>query len=122
MILESINVYCDIQVVIASATRTPVGCFNGSLKKLTAPELGAIAAAGAIEKAGLKPEQIEEVYIGNVLQANLGQSPARQVALKAEVKDPVNMWKRALKYVQESSKNYDVVTLELPLKQIRVYG
>ncbi|KAF0424032.1 thiolase [Gigaspora margarita] len=74
------------QVVIASATRTPVGCFNGSLKKLTAPELGAIAAAGAIEKAGLKPEQIEEVYIGNVLQANLGQSPARQVALKAGCK------------------------------------
>ncbi|CAG8714851.1 7249_t:CDS:2, partial [Racocetra fulgida] len=60
------------------------GSFNGSLKKLTATELGAAAAAGAIEKAGLKPEQIEEVYFGNVLQANLGQSPARQVALKAE--------------------------------------
>ncbi|CAG8720602.1 6553_t:CDS:2, partial [Racocetra persica] len=71
------------QVVIVSAARTPVGCFNGSLKKLTATELGAAAAAGAIEKAGLKPEQIEEVYFGNVLQANLGQSPARQVALKA---------------------------------------
>ncbi|GBC00931.1 hypothetical protein RclHR1_04000012 [Rhizophagus clarus] len=71
------------QVVIASAVRTPVGCFNGSLKKLSAPELGAIATKGALEKSHLKPEQIEEVYFGNVLQANLGQSPARQVAIKA---------------------------------------
>ncbi|CAG8471726.1 5907_t:CDS:10 [Diversispora eburnea] len=65
------------QVYIVSAVRTPIGCFNGALKKLTAAELGAIAAKGAIEKAGLKPEQIEEVYFGNVLQANQGQSPAR---------------------------------------------
>ncbi|CDS03077.1 hypothetical protein LRAMOSA00479 [Lichtheimia ramosa] len=70
-------------VVIASAVRTPVGCFNGSLKSLSAPNLGAIAARGAIERAGLKPEQIEEAYIGNVLQANLGQAPARQVVLEA---------------------------------------
>ncbi|CAG8471967.1 8444_t:CDS:2 [Funneliformis mosseae] len=66
-----------------SAVRTPVGCFNGSLKKLTAPELGAIAAKGALEKSRLKPEHIEEVYFGNVLQANIGQSPARQVVIKA---------------------------------------
>ncbi|CAI2161803.1 15514_t:CDS:10 [Funneliformis geosporum] len=71
------------QVVILSAVRTPVGCFNGSLKKLTAPELGAIAAKGALEKSRLKPEQIEELYFGNVLQANIGQSPARQVVIKA---------------------------------------
>ncbi|RHZ45049.1 hypothetical protein Glove_692g9 [Diversispora epigaea] len=71
------------QVFIVSAVRTPIGCFNGALKKLTAAELGAIAAKGAIEKAGLKPEQIEEVYFGNVLQANQGQSPARQVVIKA---------------------------------------
>ncbi|KAI7877612.1 thiolase [Lichtheimia hyalospora FSU 10163] len=70
-------------VVIASAVRTPVGCFNGSLKSLSAPNLGAIAARGAIERAGLKPEQIEEAYIGNVLQGNLGQAPARQVVLEA---------------------------------------
>ncbi|CAG8459953.1 16430_t:CDS:10 [Acaulospora morrowiae] len=68
-------------VVIASAVRTPIGRFNGSLKKLTAPELGVVATKGAIEKAGLKPEHIEEIYFGNVLQANIGQSPARQVAL-----------------------------------------
>ncbi|RIA98980.1 Thiolase, N-terminal domain-containing protein [Glomus cerebriforme] len=71
------------EVVIVSAVRTPVGCFNGSLKKLSAPELGAIATKGALEKTRLKPEQIEEIYFGNVLQANIGQSPARQVAIKA---------------------------------------
>lgn len=69
--------------LVFSAVRTPVGCFNGSLKSLSAPNLGAIAARGAIERAGLKPEQIEEAYIGNVLQANLGQAPARQVVLEA---------------------------------------
>ncbi|ORY92080.1 Thiolase, N-terminal domain-domain-containing protein [Syncephalastrum racemosum] len=70
-------------VVIASAVRTPVGCFNGGLKSLTAPQLGAVAARAAIERAGIKPEQVEEAYIGNVLQGNLGQSPARQVVLGA---------------------------------------
>ncbi|KAL1918727.1 uncharacterized protein VTP21DRAFT_2749 [Calcarisporiella thermophila] len=71
------------EVVIVSAARTPVGAFNGSLKSLSATQLGAIAARGAIERAGLKPEQIEEAYMGNVIQANLGQSPARQVVLGA---------------------------------------
>ncbi|KAF7727095.1 erg10, acetyl-CoA C-acetyltransferase [Apophysomyces ossiformis] len=70
-------------VVIVSAARTPVGCFNGSLKSLPATRLGAIAAQAAIERAGLKPEHIEEAYIGNVVQANLGQSPARQAILGA---------------------------------------
>ncbi|KAI8364360.1 Thiolase, N-terminal domain-containing protein [Radiomyces spectabilis] len=70
-------------VVIASAVRTPVACFNGGLKSLSATRLGAIAAKAAIERAGLKPEQIEEAYIGNVIQANLGQAPARQVILEA---------------------------------------
>ncbi|KAI8973878.1 Thiolase, N-terminal domain-containing protein [Pilobolus umbonatus] len=70
-------------VIIASAVRTPVGCFNGALKSLPATQLGAIAAKGAIEKAGIKPEDIEEAYIGNVIQAGLGQSPARQAILAA---------------------------------------
>ncbi|KAH8925244.1 thiolase [Atractiella rhizophila] len=70
-------------VVILSAARTPVGSFNGSLKKLTAPQLGAIVVKGAIEKAGVKAEDVEEVYLGNVLQANIGQSPARQAAIGA---------------------------------------
>ncbi|KAI7855302.1 Thiolase, N-terminal domain-containing protein [Circinella umbellata] len=70
-------------VVIASAARTPVACFQGGLKSLSAPKLGAIAARAAIDRAGLKPEQIEEAYIGNVIQANIGQAPARQVVLEA---------------------------------------
>ncbi|SOV03691.1 acetoacetyl-CoA thiolase [Ustilago sp. UG-2017a] len=70
-------------VFILSAARTPVGSFNGVLKKATAPELGVVAVKAAIERAGLKPDQIEEVYMGNVLQGNVGQAPARQVALKA---------------------------------------
>ncbi|KAI7901040.1 Thiolase, N-terminal domain-containing protein [Cokeromyces recurvatus] len=70
-------------VVIVSAMRTPVGCFNGSLKSLRATELGSLAAKSAIEKAGIKPEDVEEAYFGNVIQANLGQSPARQAILGA---------------------------------------
>ncbi|SPO32662.1 probable acetoacetyl-CoA thiolase [Ustilago trichophora] len=70
-------------VFIVSAARTPIGSFNGVLKKATAPELGVVAVKAAIERAGLKPDQIEEVYMGNVLQGNVGQAPARQVALKA---------------------------------------
>lgn len=71
------------QVVILSATRTPIGSFNGVLKKATAPELGITAAKAAIERAGLKPDQIEDAYFGSVLQANVGQAPARQVVLGA---------------------------------------
>lgn len=71
------------EVVIVSAVRTAIGSFNGSLKDVSAPELGAAAIKSALEKAGLKPEQIDEVILGNVLQAGLGQNPARQAALKA---------------------------------------
>ncbi|CEH19310.1 acetyl-c-acetyltransferase [Ceraceosorus bombacis] len=68
-------------VYVLSATRTPIGSFNGSLKKLTAPALGVVATKAAIERAGLQPGQIEEIYFGNVLQGNVGQAPARQVVL-----------------------------------------
>ena len=70
-------------VVILSAQRTPIGSFLGSLSSLTAPELGAIAARAALASAKVDPAQIEEVYVGCVLPANVGQAPARQVALKA---------------------------------------
>ncbi len=72
-------------VVIVSAIRTPVGSFNGSLKSISATELGAAVIKGAIEKAGLSIDQVEEVIMGNVLQAGLGQNPARQAAIKAGV-------------------------------------
>ena len=72
---------------ILSAARTPIGSFNGALKKLSATELGITAVKAAIERAGLKPENVEEVLMGNVIQANVGQSPARQVALGAGCPD-----------------------------------
>ncbi len=69
--------------MIVSAVRTPTGNFLGSLANHSATQLGSIAIKGAVEKAGLKLDQIEEVIMGNVLQANLGQSPARQASLGA---------------------------------------
>ena len=69
------------EVVIVSATRTPIGSFGGSLATLSATQLGSIAIKSAIERAGLKPEHIQEVYMGNVLSANLGQAPATQASI-----------------------------------------
>ncbi|MGZ3822136.1 MAG: acetyl-CoA C-acyltransferase [Mucilaginibacter sp.] len=71
------------EVYIVSATRTPIGSFGGSLASLSATQLGAVAIKSAIERSGLKPEQIQEVYMGNVLSANLGQAPATQAAIFA---------------------------------------
>ncbi|MBN8836066.1 MAG: acetyl-CoA C-acyltransferase [Sphingobacteriia bacterium] len=76
-------------VYIVSAVRTPIGSFGGTLKDFSAPQLGAIAIKAAVERAGLKPEQIEEVYMGNVIQANVGQAPARQAAKFAGLPDSV---------------------------------
>ncbi|MGB1075711.1 MAG: acetyl-CoA C-acyltransferase [Flavobacteriales bacterium] len=70
-------------VYILSAVRTPMGSFLGSLSKVSAPKLGAIAIEGAIEQAGIRAEDVQEVFMGNVLQAGLGQAPARQAALGA---------------------------------------
>ncbi len=69
------------EVVIVSATRTPIGSFGGSLASLSATQLGAIVIKSAVEKAGLKPDHIQEAYMGNVLSANLGQSPATQAVV-----------------------------------------
>lgn len=71
------------KVVIASAARTPVGSFGGAFKTVPAVDLGVTAAKAAIERAGIKPEDIDEAIIGNVLQAGLGQNIARQVVLGA---------------------------------------
>ncbi|KXS20136.1 acetyl-CoA acetyltransferase [Gonapodya prolifera JEL478] len=72
-------------VVFVAAARTPVGSFKGSLASLTAPQLGAIAIKGALERAGLKPEEVNEVFMGNVVSANLGQAPARQAVIGADL-------------------------------------
>ncbi len=71
------------EAVIISAMRTPTGKFQGALKGFTAPELGAIAIKAAVEKAGIAPESVDEVIMGCVVQAGIGQAPARQAALKA---------------------------------------
>ncbi|WP_288072935.1 acetyl-CoA C-acyltransferase [Hydrotalea sp.] len=70
-------------VYIVSAIRTPIGSFGGSLKSLSATQLGAIAIKAAVEKTGIAPDTVEHVYMGNVLQANVGQAPARQAAIFA---------------------------------------
>lgn len=71
------------KAVIVSACRTAIGAFGGTLKDVPAAELGAIVVKEAVSRAGIKPEQVDEVIFGNVLQAGLGQNVARQVTLKA---------------------------------------
>ena len=73
------------EVFIVSAVRTPMGSFNGSLSTVPAPKLGAAAIKGALAKGDIKAEWIEEVFMGNVLQAGLGQAPARQAAIFAGI-------------------------------------
>ena len=76
-------------VYIVSAVRTPMGSFGGALKDVPAPQLGAVAIKGALEKAGIQPEQVDELLMGCVIQANLGQAPARQAAKAAGLPDKV---------------------------------
>ncbi|MFC4800679.1 acetyl-CoA C-acetyltransferase [Neobacillus sp. GCM10023253] len=78
------------EVVIVSAVRTALGSFNGGLKSVSAPELGGVVIKEALQKAGVKPEQVDEVIMGNVLQAGLGQNPARQAAFKAGIPETVS--------------------------------
>lgn len=77
------------EVVIVSAVRTPIGSFLGSLSTVPAPKLGSIAIKGALDKIKLKPELVDEVLMGNVVQAGTGQAPARQAALGAGI--PTNV-------------------------------
>jgi acetyl-CoA C-acetyltransferase len=77
------------EVVIVGAARTPVGSFLGALSSLTAPQLGAVAIKAALERSGVPPEAVDEVWMGNVLQAGVGQAPARQAALFAGLPDSV---------------------------------
>lgn len=77
------------KVVIVSAARTPIGSFMGSLSTVPAPKLGAVAIKGALDKINLKPEMVEEVLMGNVVQAGTGQAPARQAAIFAGIPNTV---------------------------------
>ncbi|PQL95427.1 acetyl-CoA C-acyltransferase [Apibacter adventoris] len=77
------------EIVIVSAVRTPIGSFLGNLSTIPATQLGAIAIRGAIDKINLDPSLIEEVFLGNVLQANEGQAPAKQASLGSGIPDTV---------------------------------
>lgn len=77
------------EVVIVSAARTPIGSFLGALSTIPAPKLGAIAIKGALDKINLNPELVQEVIMGNVVQAGTGQAPARQAAIFAGIPDTV---------------------------------
>src|SRR5436190_8580463 len=76
--------------VIISAVRTPVGKFLGSLKSFSATDLGAIVVRESVKRAGVKPEEVDEVIMGCVIQAGLGQNPARQAALRGGLPDTVS--------------------------------
>lgn len=73
------------EVYIVSSVRTPLGSFGGALSSLSATQLGSIAIKGALEKAGVAASEVEEVFMGNVVSANLGQAPARQAAIGAGI-------------------------------------
>ena len=77
------------KVVIVSAVRTPIGSFMGGLSSLTASQLGSFAIKGALDRINLDPNQVDEVYMGNVVQAGVGQAPARQAAMGAGIPDTV---------------------------------
>ncbi|MGL5327329.1 MAG: thiolase family protein [Aeromonas sp.] len=78
-----------MDIAIVGAKRTPMGSFQGALAEVAAPELGACAIAAALTQSGLVPEQIDEVFMGNVLSAGVGQAPARQAMLKAGLPESV---------------------------------
>src|SRR5947199_9688194 len=73
------------QAVIISAARTPTGKFLGALKNFSATELGALVVRESVRRAGVRPEDVDEVIMGCVVQAGLGQNPARQAALKGDI-------------------------------------
>ena len=83
------KVKSEQEVYIVSAVRTPIGSFMGSLSTVTAPHLGAAAIKGALSKIGLNPSEVNEVVMGCVLQAGIGQAPARQAAIYAGLSENV---------------------------------
>jgi len=97
-------------VVILGSARTPIGSFGGSLSSLPATDMGGIALKAAIERSGLKPEDIEEVIMGQILQGGVGQAPARQAAIAAGIPNTSSAWainkacSSSLKAVMEGSK------------------
>ena len=91
------------EVVIASAVRTAIGTFGGSLKDIPAVDLGALVIKEAVNRAGIKPELVNEVVMGNVIQAGLGQNVARQSAVKAGL--PIEIPAMTINMVSSSSND-----------------
>src|SRR5690606_2928413 len=89
--LEEITM-ASTDIVIVAATRTPVGSFNGAFASMPAHVLGAAAINGALERAGVAPEEVDEVILGQVLTAAEGQNPARQAAMKAGIPVDKTAW------------------------------
>ena len=81
------------EVVIVSAVRTPIAAFMGSYQTLSAPKLGAVAIKAAVERAGIDGKEVDEVLMGCVLQAGIGQAPARQASIYAGLPNSVR-WHR----------------------------
>lgn len=79
-------------IVIASAARTPVGSFNGALSSVPAHDLGAVAIKAALERAGVAPQEVDEVILGQILSAGQGQNPARQAAMAAGIPQEATAW------------------------------
>jgi acetyl-CoA C-acetyltransferase len=79
-------------IVIASAARTPVGSFNGALSSVAAHDLGAVAIKAALERAGVAPQDVDEVILGQILSAGQGQNPARQAAMAAGIPQEATAW------------------------------
>src|SRR5687768_13791664 len=78
------------EAYLISAARTPIGKFLGGLSELSAPQLGAAALAEVLKRGGVRPDQVDEVILGNVIQAGVGQNPARQAALKAGLPNTIS--------------------------------
>jgi acetyl-CoA C-acetyltransferase len=78
------------EVLIVGGARTPIGKFQGTIAHIPAPELGAVVVREAVKRSGIALDRVEEVIVGNVVGAGLGQAPARQVALKAGLKDTIS--------------------------------
>ena len=114
------------EVVIASAARTAIGSFGGSLKDIPVVELGGIVIKEVLARAKIRPEKTDEVIMGNVLQAGLGQNPARQAALRAEVSaqletaletmDPIDREVLALRHFEELTNSEVAEALDIQQK------
>jgi acetyl-CoA C-acetyltransferase len=90
LIFELKKTIMNKKVVIVSAVRTPIGSFMGVFSSLTAVQLGSAAIKGSLDKINLNPELVQEVLMGNVVQAGVGQAPARQAALAAGIPETVS--------------------------------